>query len=112
MKLPKGFGLGAGMNMGDLMKQAQQAMDRAKTLEDELANERFVIERNGAKVTFDGRGMVVSIEVDKELIDPEDPDTLTDMITLACREGFEKATNMRNDRVNEIMPNVPPGLLG
>lgn len=113
MKLPKNLGFGGGMpNMGDLMKQAQDAMGKAKHLEEELANERFDIEKNGVKVTFDGRGMVVSLKIDKELIDPEDSETLEDAISLACREGFERAVESRQERVDQLMPNLPPGLLG
>lgn len=110
MKLPKQFGFGGAPNMADLMKQAQGAMDRAKHLEDELANESFDIDKGPIKVTFDGRGAMIKLKLDKSVVDPEDIEMLEDMIVAAAKDGFEKAVEMRQTKVNEIMPDMPPGL--
>lgn len=114
MKLPKNLGFGA-PNMADLMKQAQGAMDRAKNLEDELAAESFELDKGPIKVTFDGRGALIALKVvDKSVIDLDDLEMFEDMLVAAARDGFEKATEIRNAKVNEIMPNMPdiPGLKG
>ncbi|MBL8087755.1 MAG: YbaB/EbfC family nucleoid-associated protein [Chthonomonas sp.] len=114
MKLPKNFGFGA-PNMADMMKQAQSAMDRAKNLEDELAGESFELDKGPIKVTFDGRGAMTGLKiVDKSVVDLDDLEMLEDMIVAAARDGFQKATEIRQKKVDEIMPNMPdiPGLKG
>lgn len=104
MKLPKGYGFGNGGGMGNMM---QQAMQRAQNMEDELANERVDLEQNGCKATFDGRGMIMTLSIDQALIDPDDKESLEDVIVGVIRAGFEKSTALREERVREIMPNIP-----
>lgn len=107
MKLPKGFG---GQGFGGMMQQMQSAMQRAQTLEQELANERIVIDKGPVKAIFAGTGEIVKISLDKSVVDPEDIEALEDLLVSAVRDGFNQATEMRNSRVQEItanMPNIP-----
>ena len=104
MKLPKGFG---GQGFGGMLKQAQDAMARAQALEEELASERLVVDKGPVKAVFDGTGQIQSLKIDKSVVDPEDVEALEDLIISAVRGGFEQATEMRNTRVQAIMPNVP-----
>lgn len=104
MKLPKNFG---GQGFGSMMKQAQQAMARAQTLEQELALEQIPIDKGPVKAIFDGTGKILKLSIDKSVVDPEDLEALEDLIVSAVREGFEKATDMRNEKVQAIMPNIP-----
>ncbi len=110
MKLPKGFG--GGMNIQSVMAQAQQAMERAKHMEEELADERLPLSQNGVDCVFDGRGQMISIKIDPSLVDPDDIETLEDVISAAVRAGFDQAIAVREAKMAEIMPNVPnlPGL--
>ncbi len=82
-------------------------MARAKDLEKELANERIEVDKGPIKATFNGAGELLRIRIDKELVDPDEVDALEDLIVGAVRDGFRQATDMRNARVQEIMPNIP-----
>ncbi|ARU41596.1 nucleoid-associated protein, YbaB/EbfC family [bacterium] len=104
MKLPKNFG---GQSMGNMMAQAQEAMARAQNLDAELAEERFDVDKNGVKCTFNGLGELQSLKIDKSVVDPDDLELLEDMIVAAVKDGFAKATESRDSKVKEIMPNVP-----
>ncbi|HMS54085.1 MAG TPA: YbaB/EbfC family nucleoid-associated protein [Fimbriimonadaceae bacterium] len=104
MKLPKGFG---GQGFGGMMRQAQEAMARAQTLEQELALERILVDKGQVKVEFTGTGELVKISIDPSIVDPDDVEGLETMIETAVREGFTKATDLRNSKVQEIMPNIP-----
>ncbi len=104
MKLPKGFG---GQGFGGAVAQAQQAMAKAQNLEKELANDRIEAELNGVKVVFDGTGELQSLSIEKELIDPEDAQGLEAAIVAALRQGHTKATELRNEKMKDIMPNIP-----
>lgn len=105
MKLPKGYGFGnAAGGMGGMM---QQALQRAQNMDEELAEERVELEQNGCKATFDGRGMILSLQIDPALIDPSDKESLEDVLVGVIRAGFEKSTTLRDEKVREIMPNIP-----
>jgi DNA-binding YbaB/EbfC family protein len=105
MKLPKGFGLQG--NQGGMMRQAQEAMARAQTLEQELALDRIEVDKGPVKATFDGTGLLLKLSIDKAVVDPDDVEALEDLILSAVRDGFETATERRNEKVQEIMPNIP-----
>ncbi len=104
MKLPKNFG---GQGLGDMMAQAQSAMARAKNLDQELAEERIDIDKGPVKCVFSGLGDLVSLKIDPSIVDPNDVEMLEDLITSAIRDGFSLATERRDAKVKEIMPNVP-----
>lgn len=106
MKLPKGLG-----NMGSLIQQAQAAMEKAKALQNELKVETVEAETNGVKVKFNGVGEVLSVSIPRELVDPNDIETLEDAILLALREGFNKSIELRESRTREITGGLSlPGL--
>lgn len=90
-----------------MMRQAQEAMARAQTLEQELALERIMVDKGQVKVEFTGTGELIKITIDPAIVDPEDVEGLETMIETAVREGFTKATDLRNAKVQEIMPNIP-----
>lgn len=103
MKLPKNLGGG----FGDIMAQARTAMERAKNLDDELAQEQFNIDKGAVKCVFNGLGELTSLKLDASIVNPNEIEDLEDLIVSAVRDGFTHATNFREARVKEIMPNVP-----
>lgn len=106
MKLPKQFGGGGFQGM---MAKAQDAMARAKNIEEELAEERIEIDKGPVKAVFDGTGVIQSIKIDKEAA--EDVEMLEDLVLGAVRDGFSQATEMREKKLAEIMKDLPPGLV-
>jgi DNA-binding YbaB/EbfC family protein len=109
MKLPKNFGPGG---FGGMMKQMQDAMAKAQSLESELEQERIGVDKGPVKALFDGTGRMLKIKIEKDIVDPDDIESLEDLIVSAVRDGFEQATQMRESRVQGILPHVPdiPGL--
>jgi nucleoid-associated protein EbfC len=108
MKLPKGLGGGMGGLGGGLMQNVQSAMARAQNLEQELEEETIHIDKGPVKATFDGTGRIQKLTIDKSVVDPDDVEALEDLITGAVRDGFEKAVELRADRVGEITKGLPP----
>jgi DNA-binding YbaB/EbfC family protein len=107
MNIPKGFG-----NMGALLKQAQEAMKRAESLEKELRNEEVEVEKDGVRVRMNGAGEPLSISLDPSLVNPDELENLEDCILLALREAHAKSVELRQEKLKEItggMP-LPPGL--
>lgn len=111
MKLPKGFG---GQGFGGMMNQLQGAMARAQSLEDELAKEHIAVDKGPVKAKFNGKGEIQELKIDRSVVDPDDIEALEDLVLSAVRDGFDRATQLRADRLNEILPNMPniPGITG
>lgn len=100
-----------------MMKQLQDAMEKAQNLENELAAQTFETKAGGGMVilTFNGLGQPQSVKISKEVVDPEDVEMLEDMILGAVRDGFDHAVRIREEKTAEIqaaMPKIPgmPGL--
>jgi DNA-binding YbaB/EbfC family protein len=109
MKLPKNFG---GQGFGAMMSQMKDAMARAQTLEQELEAERFGIDKGPVKGMFTGTGELVKVQIDPSVVDPDDIEALEDLIVSLVRDGFNTATELRNARVQGILPKLPdlPGI--
>lgn len=104
MKLPKGFG---GQGFQGMLAQAQTAMARAKTLNDELEAERLNVDKGHIKMVFNGLGELQAMKIDPAVVDPEDVDALEDLIVGAVRSAFQEVVARRDAKTQEIMPNVP-----
>ena len=104
MKLPKNFGP---QGFGGMLEQMKGAMARAQTLEAELQNERLAIDKGPVKALFNGTGELLRLSIDKSIVDPDDVEALEDLIVSAVRDGFNSATQLRESKVQGILPNVP-----
>lgn len=92
--------------LGDLMKQAQKAMEDAQKVEAELDIARVEGQSGGGlvKVVATGKAEIVTIKISKDVVDPDDVESLEDLVTLAVREAVEKANTLREERLKSVMP--------
>lgn len=92
--------------LGDLMKQAQKAMEDAQKVEAELDEARVQGQAGGdlVTVTATGKADILTVKIAKEVVDPEDVEALEDLVTLAVREAVDKANAMREERLKSVMP--------
>ena len=65
------------------------------------------MDKGVVKAIFNGVGELVAMKLDPAIVDPEDIESLEDLIVSTVRDGFAQATALRNAKVQEIMPNVP-----
>ena len=80
------------MNMNALMQQAQKMQKEMEKAQKELEAKEFeiVFAGGGIKVTILGNKEIKSIDIDKEIIDPDDKEMLQDMIVVAINEALSK----------------------
>lgn len=90
-----------------MLREAQEAMSRAQDIEQELAAQQFIIDKGQVKAIFNGVGEIQKLAIDPAIVDPEDVEMLEDMILSAVRDGFNTATEMRNAKVQAILPKIP-----
>ncbi len=114
-KLPKGVG-GGPSNMQSMIKQAQKIQDDMTALQEELNVREYEIKAGGGAVTvkINGKLEVISLEISPEIVDPEDIETLSDIITAGINEAIKKVTETNNEELGKVTGglNVPgfPGL--
>lgn len=104
-------------NMGQLMKQAQQFQSKMAKLQEELADQTVEASAGGGMVAVvvNGKQEVLSIRIDPEVIDRDDPEMLQDLIMAAVNDGLSRAKDMMNEEMGKLTKgfNIPglPGLL-
>jgi DNA-binding YbaB/EbfC family protein len=115
--MAKGNPFGGGMpnipGLGNMMKQVQKMAEDTQRMEEELGNERIEVASGGGmvKATVNGKGELLELKIDKEVVDPDDVEMLEDLVVSAVREALEKADAHRAERVQEITGGINiPGL--
>lgn len=93
-----------GLNMQGLMRQAQKMQEKMLKTQEELKEKTVEATVGGGmiKVVFNGGQELVSIEIDKEAVDPEDVETLQDLVLSAVNAGIKKSQDMVQDEMGDI----------
>ena len=112
-RLPKGYGGGGASNLQQLARQAQkmqEEMDKANT---ELEEKEYKATSGGSavSVTVTGKMEVKSIDIQPEVVDPEDVEMLSDLIMAAVNEALRTAAEDKSTTMEKISGGLNmPGL--
>ena len=93
------------IDMNEIMNKAQELSETMKQQQEELAKQTFTVSVGGemVKMTFNGKQEAKSIEIDPEVVDTDDIETLQDLILSAVNEGLRKSQqNMQNSLGQQI----------
>lgn len=93
-----------GGGMGNLMKQAQKMQRQMEEKTKELETMEWSASAGGGAVTatVSGKKELVSIELSKEVVDPEDIETLQDLIIAATNEAYRKMDEETSSAMEKI----------
>jgi DNA-binding YbaB/EbfC family protein len=82
-----------GMNMNNLMKQYQRMQRKLEEAQEELSKKEYTAQAGGGavKVTVSGEKKLLNVIIDPEAVDPEDVETLQDMILAATNQALDDA---------------------
>lgn len=102
--MAKGNPFGNIPGMGNMMKQVQKMAEDTQRLEEELGELRLEASSGGGMVTViaNGKGEVLEIKIDPQVVDPEDVEMLQDLVVSAVREALEQATQTKAARLQDI----------
>jgi DNA-binding YbaB/EbfC family protein len=94
------------MNIQKLMKQARQMQEK---MERELADLKVESSVGGGmlKVTMSGTKEVLGVRIDPEVIDPEDPGMLQDLIVAAVNDAGRKVDEAMREKVGGLGLGIP-----
>jgi nucleoid-associated protein EbfC len=104
-----------GGGLGDIMKQAQKMQQELLRIQEELATKTVEATSGGGMVTVvvSGRLELMSIKIEKDVVDPGDIEMLQDLVMAAVNEGIAKAQEMTKTEMAKVTGGLPiPGLTG
>jgi len=107
-----GFG---GGNINKMMKQVQQMQAKMAKLQEELEQKTVEATAGGGvvRVVANGKNEIVEIEIKPEVLDPEDPEMVQDLVLAACNEALRKAQDMVAEEMGKITGGLKlPGMPG
>ncbi|MGZ4512642.1 MAG: YbaB/EbfC family nucleoid-associated protein [Mycobacterium sp.] len=103
-----------GGDMSALLAQAQQMQQKLMEAQQQLANAEVHGQAGGGlvKVTVKGSGEVVAVQIDPQVVDPGDVETLQDLIVGAMTDASKQVTRMAQERLGALaggFSGPPPG---
>jgi nucleoid-associated protein EbfC len=81
---------------GNLMKEAQKLQAQLEALKEEVGKKKVEASAGGGMVvvTANGNQELVSIKIDREVVTPDDPQILEDLVLAAANEALRKAREL------------------
>ncbi len=101
------------MDMSEIMRQAQDFQQRLSQVKNELAGREVSASVGGGmvSVTVNGNNELRSIQIDKEVINPDNQGMLQDLIVSAVNEGIKKAQDMAQTEMRKLTGGIDiPGM--
>ena len=108
-----GGGPPMGGGQAGMMRQIQQLQDEMMKAQESLESETVEVTAGGGAVTvvMNGHQKLVSIRLDPEAVDPEDVETLQDMIVAAVNQAVDKSQDLASERMKGLTGGLNlPGL--
>ena len=92
------------MNIAKMMQQAQRLQADMQATQEELARKTVEASVGGGKVTVTatGAGDVVSIKIEREVVDPEDVEFLEELVLKGVQEAIAKGKEMAANEMKKI----------
>ncbi|MEW6077013.1 MAG: YbaB/EbfC family nucleoid-associated protein [Thermodesulfobacteriota bacterium] len=101
-------------NMGNMVKQAQKLQAKMLKMQEELAEKTVEASVGGGmvKAVANGRQQIVSLNIEKEVVNPEDVDMLQDLVLAAVNEALAKSQEMISSEMGKLTGGINiPGLI-
>ena len=97
------------MNMQNMMKQAQKLQKQMQVSQEEIANTTFLgkAAQDLVVAEFSGDRKLTNLTIKSDVIDPEDPETLQDLVADAVNDALtqiEKTTEQKLGKFSKGLP--------
>ena len=110
--IPKGMG-GGPQNMQAMIRQAQKMQEDMAALQEELDAREYDISAGGGVVgvKINGKKEILSIDIQPEIVDPDDIETLSDILVAAVNEAIKRVEDTNSAEMSKITGSVGlPGM--
>ena len=110
VRLPQGMG-GGPQNMNQMIRQAQKMQEDMENLQAELDAKEYTVKAGGGVCTIviGGDKVIKSVELDNAIVDPDDIETLQDILVAAFNEAYRTVENTNAEAMSKVTGtmNVP-----
>ncbi len=99
--------------LGNMMKQAQQMHSKMQEIQKELADKKVEAESGGGmiKVMANGKGEIISIRIEKDIIKQEEKEVLEDLVLVAINEALRRSQELNASEMSKVTGGLKiPGL--
>ena len=113
VRIPKQPGMGGPANMQSMLKQAQKMQEDMAAKQEELEAKEYEVSAGGGVVQLriSGKKEILSVKIDPEVVDPDDVETLEDLIVAAVNEGIKRVEAESAEEMQKITGSMGlPGL--
>ncbi|MBE6531247.1 MAG: YbaB/EbfC family nucleoid-associated protein [Ruminococcaceae bacterium] len=110
--IPKGMGGGA-QNMNAMLRQAQKMQEDMATLQEELDAREYDVSAGGGVVAvkINGKKEILAIDIKPEIVDPDDIETLSDILVAAVNEAIKRVEDTNAQEMSKITGSIGmPGM--
>ena len=103
VRLPQGMS-GGPSNMQSMLKQAQKMQEDMAAMQEELEAREYDISAGGGvvNVKINGKKELLSVKISPEVVDPDDIETLEDLIVAAVNEAVKKVEAISSEEMQKI----------
>lgn len=104
---------GGPQNMQSMMRQVQKMQDDMTALQADLDTREYEIKAGGGVVAvkINGKKEILSIDIKPEIVDPDDIETLSDVLVAAVNEAIKKVEDVSSTEMSKITGSVSlPGM--
>ena len=111
-RLPQGMG-GGPQNMQGMMRQVQKMQEQMAELQDDLDTRGYTVKAGGGAVTvtINGKKEITALEISPEIVDPDDIETLSDILIAGVNEAIKKVEETNAEEMQKVTGSVSlPGL--
>jgi DNA-binding YbaB/EbfC family protein len=112
VKLPQGLG-GGPSNMQSMLKQAQKMQEDMAAKQAELEEREYDVSAGGGvvNVKINGKREILSVKLAEEIVDPDDIETLEDLVVAAVNEAIKKVDAISSEEMGRITGSMSlPGM--
>lgn len=101
--IPKGMGGGA-QNMQAMLRQAQKMQEDMAAKQEELDAREYDVSAGGGVVSvkINGKREILAIDLQPEIVDPDDIETLSDILVAAVNEAIKRVDDTNNAEMSKI----------
>ncbi len=99
--------------LGDIMRQAQMFQEQMAKVQEEAGSKTVEAASGGGmvNVVVNGRGEVILLKIEPEVVNPQDIAMLQDLIVAAVNEALKKSQEMMKEEMGRLTGGLKiPGL--
>lgn len=100
--------------MNAMLQQAQKMQEEMAALQEELESREYEVSAGGGAVTvkINGQKQILSLDIQPEIVDPDDIETLSDILVAAVNEAIKRVEDTNNAEMSKVtgalgMPGMP-----